>query len=127
MSNQLPLLKICFNVGIFDHHWIKVPKGWLNLGARSAVPSGLIARRRRMQDLLVSSGPEEIWQSWEQPEIWRLPHGHISTVLIPGLTGRILRWLAPRLPVEKTTNDCAAEQTPEPVVGAGCPVHFASH
>jgi Alpha/beta hydrolase domain containing 18 len=40
---------------------------------------------------------EELWQKWEQPEIWRLPHGHISLLLAPGLTGRILRWLEPRL------------------------------
>ena len=40
---------------------------------------------------------EELWQKWEQPEIWRLPHGHISTVLMPGMTGRVLRWLTPRL------------------------------
>jgi hypothetical protein len=40
---------------------------------------------------------EDLWQKWEQPEIWRLPHGHISTLFVPGLTGRVLRWLAPRL------------------------------
>jgi hypothetical protein len=57
------------------------------------------------QDLMVSVGPEEIWQSWGQPEIWRLPHGHISTALIvPGLTGRILRWLAPRLGYGRKNN-----------------------
>ncbi len=40
---------------------------------------------------------EDLWQKWEQPEIWRLPHGHISTLFVPGLTGRVLRWLEPRL------------------------------
>jgi hypothetical protein len=40
---------------------------------------------------------EDLWQKWEQPEIWRLPHGHISGLFVPGLTGRVLRWLAPRL------------------------------
>jgi pimeloyl-ACP methyl ester carboxylesterase len=53
-----------------------------------------------MHDLMVSSSPIELWQSWSQPEIWRLPHGHISTALtaaMPGLPGRILRWLTPRL------------------------------
>ncbi len=40
---------------------------------------------------------EELWQKWEQPEIWRLPHGHISALFVPGLTGRVLRWLSPRL------------------------------
>ena len=45
-------------------------------------------------------GMIELWQSWGQPEIWRLPHGHISTaltLLMPGLPGRVLRWLAPKL------------------------------
>lgn len=40
---------------------------------------------------------EELWQKWQQPEIWRLPHGHISWIFMPGLTSRVLRWLAPRL------------------------------
>jgi pimeloyl-ACP methyl ester carboxylesterase len=40
---------------------------------------------------------EDLWQKWEQPEFWRLPHGHISALFVPGLTGRVLRWLAPRL------------------------------
>lgn len=40
---------------------------------------------------------EELWQKWGQPEIWRLPYGHISGLFVPGLTGRVLRWLAPRL------------------------------
>jgi pimeloyl-ACP methyl ester carboxylesterase len=44
-----------------------------------------------------SSHPIELWQSWGQPEIWRLPHGHISTALMPGLPERVLRWLEPRL------------------------------
>lgn len=40
---------------------------------------------------------EDLWQKWEQPEIWRLPHGHVSALFVPGLTGRVLRWLLPRL------------------------------
>ena len=51
-------------------------------------------------DLLVSSAPNELWQAWGQPEIWRLPHGHISTALtlvMPGLSVRVMGWLEPRL------------------------------
>jgi hypothetical protein len=49
-------------------------------------------------DLLAAREPiEELWQKWQQPEIWRLPHGHISVWFVPGLTGRVLRWLSPRL------------------------------
>jgi hypothetical protein len=40
---------------------------------------------------------EELCEKWQQPEIWRLPHGHISWMFAPGLTGRILRWLEPRI------------------------------
>jgi len=42
---------------------------------------------------------EELWQKWQQPEIWRLPHGHVSAQFVLGLMGPVLRWLAPRLGV----------------------------
>jgi hypothetical protein len=79
--------------------------------ARPAISKQNVLLIEGMYDLMVSSSPNELWQSWEQPEIWRLPHGHISTALIasmPGLPGRVLRWQSPRLEaVEKTTHDCA--------------------
>ena len=47
---------------------------------------------------------EDLWQAWGQPDIWRLPHGHVGVCcgFVPGLPGRVLRWLSPRLnkPVE---------------------------
>jgi hypothetical protein len=49
-------------------------------------------------DLFVEADQtEELWQKWGQPDFWRLPHGHISWMFAPGLTGRVLRWLSPRL------------------------------
>jgi len=49
-------------------------------------------------DLFAAAQPiEELWQKWQQPEIWRLPHGHISGLFVPGLTRRVLHWLTPRL------------------------------
>lgn len=51
-----------------------------------------------IHDLFAEGQPyEELWQKWQQPEIWRLPHGHVSAQLRLGLMGRVLRWLAPRL------------------------------
>jgi hypothetical protein len=51
---------------------------------------------------------EELWQAWGRPDIWRLPHGHVGVgcMGVPGLTGRVLRWLAPRLaaPALRTQN-----------------------
>jgi pimeloyl-ACP methyl ester carboxylesterase len=42
---------------------------------------------------------EDLWHSWGQPDIWRLPHGHVGVCcgFVPGLPERVLRWLSPRL------------------------------
>ena len=62
------------------------------------IPKENILLIEGIHDLFVEVQPiEELWQKWQQPEIWRLPHGHISSVGVLGLTGRVLRWLAPRL------------------------------
>jgi hypothetical protein len=62
------------------------------------VPKENILLIEGIYDLFAERQPiEELWQKWQQPEIWRLPHGHISGLFVPGLTGRVLRWLAPRL------------------------------
>jgi dienelactone hydrolase len=45
---------------------------------------------------------EELWQAWQQPEIWRLPYGHLNGRL--DLIGRVLRWLAPRLEAGRKLN-----------------------
>jgi len=53
-----------------------------------------------IHDLLCSKDDiEELWHSWGQPDIWRLPRGHVSICcgFVPGLTGRVLRWLSPRM------------------------------
>jgi hypothetical protein len=46
---------------------------------------------------------EDLWQTWGQPDIWRLPHGHVGVCCggVPGLPERILRWMEPRLRVDK--------------------------
>ncbi len=66
--------------------------------SRPAIPKENILLIQGCYDLFVEAEhTEELWQKWQQPEIWRLPHGHISAVLVPGLTDRVLRWLAPRM------------------------------
>jgi len=75
--------------------------------ARPAISKENVLLIEGMYDLLASSSPVELWQSWGQPEIWRLSHGHISTALtasMPGLSGRVLRWLAPRLEAGRKNN-----------------------
>ena len=68
--------------------------------ARPAISKENVLLIEGMYDLMGWGAPIELWQSWGQPEIWRLPHGHISTALtalMPGLPGRVLRWLSPRM------------------------------
>jgi hypothetical protein len=62
------------------------------------IPKDNILLIEGIHDLLARREPiEDLWQKWEQPEIWRLPHGHITSLFVPGLTRRVLRWLSPRL------------------------------
>jgi len=73
--------------------------------SRPVIPKENILLIEGMHDLLAKAQPiEELWQKWQQPEIWRLPHGHITTLFVPGLTGRVLRWLAPRLEAGRQNN-----------------------
>jgi dienelactone hydrolase len=66
--------------------------------ARPAIPKENILLIEAIHDLYVpKEAIENLWQAWGQPEIWRLPHAHISLNLKLDLTGRILRWLSPRL------------------------------
>ncbi len=80
----------------------------LNLiSSKPVVPKENILLIKGIHDWFADTQPlEELWQNWGQPEIWRLPHGHISALFVPGLTGRVLGWLAPRLEAgQKTTHD----------------------
>src|SRR4029078_11408747 len=57
-------------------------------------------------DLFAAAQPiEELWQKWQQPEIWRLPHGHVCLWFVPGLMGRVIDWLTPRLEAGRKNNE----------------------
>jgi len=65
--------------------------------AKPVIPRENILLIEGIHDLFVEKDAiEELWQKWEQPEIWRLPHGHISWTFAPGVTGRVLHWLSRR-------------------------------
>ncbi|MGC9944647.1 MAG: alpha/beta hydrolase family protein [Verrucomicrobiota bacterium] len=65
---------------------------------RPVIPKENILLLESTYDLFVGTeGIEELCQKWGHPEIWRLPHGHISWMFAPGSTGRVLRWLSLRL------------------------------
>jgi dienelactone hydrolase len=80
--------------------------------ARPRIPKDNILLIEAIHDLFVRrASMEALWQAWGQPDIWRLPHSHASKSLSPGLPGRILRWLAPRL------EDPATRTSPNPQGG----------
>ncbi|HLH54230.1 MAG TPA: alpha/beta fold hydrolase [Verrucomicrobiae bacterium] len=70
-----------------------------------AIPKDAVLLVEAAHDVAIcpKSDTEDLWRSWGQPDIWRLPHGHVGVCcgLVPGLPDRVLRWLAPRL--EATT------------------------
>ena len=68
------------------------------------IPKENILLVEGIHDLFAARQPiEDLWQKWGQPEIWRLRHGHISSLFVPGLTGRVLGWLSPRLKAPDVT------------------------
>lgn len=70
--------------------------------SQPVIPKENILLIQGRYDLFVEAEhTEELRQKWQQSEIWRLPHGHISWMFAPGLTGRVLRWLEPRLRADK--------------------------
>jgi pimeloyl-ACP methyl ester carboxylesterase len=67
---------------------------------RPAIPREKILLIEGIHDLICSKEDiDDLWQTWEQPDLWRLPHGHVRICCggVPGLAGRVLRWLTPRL------------------------------
>jgi pimeloyl-ACP methyl ester carboxylesterase len=65
-----------------------------------AIPGENILLIEGIHDIVCSKDDiEDLCQSWGQPDIWRLPYGHVSICCggVPGLPGRVLRWLSPRL------------------------------
>jgi dienelactone hydrolase len=77
----------------------RVVTGKLNLTeVRPVIPKQNILLIEAVHDLFVRAETmEELWGAWDQPEIWRLRQGHISVLAAPGLHGRIIGWMAPRL------------------------------
>jgi hypothetical protein len=68
--------------------------------AQPAIPRDRILLIEGIHDLFApKEDVEDLWQAWGRPEIWRLPHGHFGVCGcgVPGLPGRVLRWLSPRL------------------------------
>jgi pimeloyl-ACP methyl ester carboxylesterase len=72
---------------------------------RPSIPKENILLIEAIHDLFVNrNSVEALWHAWGQPDIWRLPHSHASKILAINLTGRVLRWLSPRLEAGRKDN-----------------------
>ena len=40
---------------------------------------------------------EEVWKLWRTPEIWRVPHGHISILASVPMMARVSRWIGRKI------------------------------
>ncbi len=48
---------------------------------------------------------EELWEAWERPDIWRMAHGHISTMMSLPVMERACQWVAERAQGQGTELD----------------------
>jgi Alpha/beta hydrolase family len=82
---------------------------------RPVIPGKNILLLEAFHDSMIvpEEDTEDLWRAWGQPDIWRLPHGHVGVCcgFVPGLSGQVLRWLSPRL------NKPAAQVQPTAAAG----------
>lgn len=85
----------------------KIDSTRLNLlTQRPAIPKEKILLIEPVYDLFTPKEPiEKLWQTWGCPEIWRIPHGHLTKTLAPGLKTKILRWLSEILRTKQRQTD----------------------
>jgi len=72
-----------------------LPLDLLDLAAHSPqLPAAdLLLIESRYDTFVPPQAIEELWHAWGQPEIWRLPHGHISVLMAWQVMERTVRWL----------------------------------
>jgi len=76
--------------------------------SQPAISARRILLIESLYDLCVGSEPiEQLWQAWGKPDIWRLAHGHVTSLAARGVTRRVLHWLAPRC------EECAGKEPPD--------------
>ena len=73
-----------------------LPLDRLNLAAYSPVlpPENILIIEGEHDLFAPACTVEQLWRAWGQPQIWRLPHGHISVLLSPLVSRRVVKWIA---------------------------------
>ena len=68
----------------------------LNLAAAKPVldPEHILIVESRHDLFAPPDTLEELWRAWDQPEIWRFRHGHISLLMSRPIMARTIEWVA---------------------------------
>lgn len=71
----------------------------LNLAAQrpQLEPNKLLLVESRHDLFAPVATVEHLWEAWGHPEIWRLPHGHISVLMSTAVMGRTVEWIQRRV------------------------------
>jgi pimeloyl-ACP methyl ester carboxylesterase len=68
------------------------------LVSKPVIPKENLLLIEGRHDLIAAPEPiEDLWLAWSHPEIWRLPHSHLSWMASPGISSRVIRWLTAHL------------------------------
>jgi len=70
--------------------------GYLNLKGRppKCGPENILIVESLYDQFAPADSVEELWRSWNKPEMWRVKHGHISVLLSPVVMEKTVRWLS---------------------------------
>lgn len=83
-----------------EHAWRSLQRQKVDLrpfnleAGRPRISPGNILLIESKHDLFTpASTVEQLWAAWDRPEIWRVPHGHISVLMARSVTRRTVQWI----------------------------------
>jgi pimeloyl-ACP methyl ester carboxylesterase len=79
----------------------------LNLSShKPGLSRGFILLVQAEYDMFVPADTtEELWEAWGNPELWRLPQGHITTLWASSMMKRATKWIGLRLKIPEPGTD----------------------
>ena len=71
----------------------------LNLATRTpyCAPGGTLILESTQDLFAPPETVERVWQAWNRPDIWRVPHGHISILASVPMMYRVSRWISHKI------------------------------
>lgn len=72
-----------------------IPTGTFNLASHELLlpPERMLIVASQHDLFAPAATVEELWEAWGRPQIWRVPHGHISVLMSLPILERTVRWI----------------------------------